>query len=342
MAATQVPEFEHPKKAFGWAARDPSEKPGDKDVAFKVLYCGICHSDLHMVKNEWGFSIYPMVPGHEVVGVVTQVGSKVQKYKIGDRVGVGCLVQSCRTCQDCNDNLENYCSSYTLTYGAKSSDGTITYGGYSDSMVVDEHFVVRIPNELPLDAAAPLLCAGITVYSPLRYFGLDKPGLHVGVVGLGGLGHMAVKFAKAFGAKVTQCKHLGADSFLISRDQDQMQAAKETLDGIIDTVSAVHSLVPLIGLLKSHGKLVMVGAPEKPLELPIIPLLMGRKLIAGSGIGGLKETQEMIDFAAEHNVKPDIEVIPIDYVNEAMERLIKADVKYRFVIDIGNTLKQSS
>ncbi|XP_016201083.1 probable mannitol dehydrogenase [Arachis ipaensis] len=363
MAATQVPEFEHPKKAFGWAARDPSghlspfhfsrRETGDKDVAFKVLYCGICHSDLHMVKNEWGFSIYPMVPGHEVVGVVTQVGSKVQKYKIGDRVGVGCLVQSCRTCQDCSDNLENYCSSYTLTYGAKSSDGTITYGGYSDSMVVDEHFVVRIPNELPLDAAAPLLCAGITVYSPLRYFGLDKPGLHVGVVGLGGLGHMAVKFAKAFGAKVTvistspnkkqeAMQHLGADSFLISRDQDQMQAAKETLDGIIDTVSAVHSLVPLIGLLKSHGKLVMVGAPEKPLELPIIPLLMGRKLIAGSGIGGLKETQEMIDFAAEHNVKPDIELIPIDYVNEAMERLIKADVKYRFVIDIGNTLKQSS
>ncbi|KAK2427892.1 cinnamyl-alcohol dehydrogenase [Trifolium repens] len=220
-------------------------------------------------------------------------------------------------------------------------------------MVADEHFVVRIPDNLPLEAAAPLLCAGITVYSPLKYFGLDKPGLHIGVVGLGGLGHMAVKFAKAFGANVTvistspnkekeAIEHLGADTFLISRDQDKMQAAVGTLDGIIDTVSAVHPLLPLIGLLKSNGKLVMVGAPEKPLELPLFPLIMGRKLIAGSGIGGMKETQEMIDFAAKHNVKPDIEVIPVDYVNTAMERLVKADVKYRFVIDIGNTLKASS
>jgi cinnamyl-alcohol dehydrogenase len=220
-------------------------------------------------------------------------------------------------------------------------------------MVADEHFVVRIPDGLPLEAAAPLLCAGITVYSPLKYFGLDKPGLHVGVVGLGGLGHMAVKFAKAFGANVTvistspnkekeAIEHLGADTFLISRDQDKMQAAISTLDGIIDTVSAVHPLLPLIGLLKSNGKLVMVGAPEKPLELPLFPLIMGRKLIAGSGIGGMKETQEMIDFAAKHNVKPDIEIISVDYVNTAMERLVKADVKYRFVIDIGNTLKTSS
>ncbi|KAL5143147.1 putative mannitol dehydrogenase [Glycine soja] len=255
-------EIEHPKKAFGWAARDPSgllspfnfsrSETGEKDVAFKVLYCGICHSDLHMVKNEWGFSTYPLVPGHELVGVVIEVGSKVEKFKVGDKVGVGCLVDSCRTCQNCSENLENYCPQYTLTYGAKHRDGTITYGGYSDSMVAEEHFCIA-----------------------LRYFALDKPGLHVGVVGLGGLGHMAVKFAKAFGAKVTvistspnkkkeAIQHLGADSFLISRDQDQMQAAMGTLDGV-ETLTR------------------------------------------------MKETQEMIDFAAEHYVKPDIEVIPVDY-----------------------------
>ncbi|KAJ1406979.1 Polyketide synthase, enoylreductase domain [Sesbania bispinosa] len=357
------PEMEHPRKAFGWAARDTSgvlspfnfsrRETGEKDVSFKVLYCGICHSDLHMVKNEWGNSTYPLVPGHEIVGEVTEVGSKVQKFKVGDKVGVGCMVQSCHSCQSCADNLENYCPKMILTYGAKDDDGTTTYGGYSDFMVADERFVIRIPDGLPLDAAAPLLCAGITVYSPLRYFGLDKPGLQLGVVGLGGLGHMAVKFAKAFGAKVTvistspnkkkeAIEHLGADSFVVSNEQDQMQAVMGTLDGIIDTVSAVHPLFPLIALLKSHGKLVMVGAPEKPLELPVFPLLLGRKIVAGSCIGGIKETQEMIDFAAKHNVKPDIEVIPIDYVNTAMERLLKADVKYRFVIDIGNTLKPSS
>ncbi|MED6113553.1 8-hydroxygeraniol dehydrogenase [Stylosanthes scabra] len=361
--ASQQPEFEHPRKAFGWAARDTSgflspfnfsrRKTGEKDVALKVLYCAICHSDLHMLKNEWGNAIYPMVPGHEVVGVVTEVGSKVEKYKVGDKVGIGCLVESCRSCQNCVEDLENYCPTNVMTYGAKYIDGTITYGGYSDSMVVDEHFVIRIPQGLPLDVAAPLLCAGITVYSPLRYFGLDKPGLHLGVVGLGGLGHVAVKFAKAFSAKVTvistspnkkdeAIKILGADSFLSSRDQDQMQAAMESMDGIIDTVSAVHPIVSLIGLLKSHGKLVMVGGPAKPLELPVFPLLKGRKIVAGSLIGGLKETQEMIDFAAKHNVKPEIEVIAIDYVNTAMERLAKADVKYRFVIDIANTLKPTS
>ncbi|KAI9125248.1 hypothetical protein K1719_003864 [Acacia pycnantha] len=356
-------EFEHPRKAFGWAARDASgvlspfnfsrRETGEKDVTFKVMYCGICHSDLHMLKNEWGTSVYPLVPGHEIAGVVTEVGSKVEKFKVGDKVGVGCLVGSCRSCESCYADLENHCPKYILTYGAKYVDGTITYGGYSDFMVADEHFVVRIPDALPLDAAAPLLCAGITVYSPLRYYGLDKPGLHVGVVGLGGLGHMAVKFAKAFGAKVTvistspnkkkeAIEHLGADSFIVSREQDQMQAAMGTLDGIIDTVSAQHPLVPLIGLLKSNGKLVLVGAPEKPLELPAFSLLAGRKMVAGSMIGGMKETQEMVDFAAKHNVKPDIEVIPVDYVNTALERLLKADVKYRFVIDIGNTLKPTT
>ncbi|KAF7829261.1 putative mannitol dehydrogenase [Senna tora] len=363
MAAQQLPEFEHPRKAFGWAARDTSgllspfnfsrRETGEKDVAFKVVYCGVCHSDLHMIKNEWGSSIYPLVPGHEIVGVVTEVGSKVENFKVGDKVGVGCMVGSCRSCESCSDHLENQCSKMILTYSAPYLDATITYGGYSDSMVADEHFVVHIPDALPLDAAAPLLCAGITVYSPLRYFGLHNPGLHVGVVGLGGLGHMAVKFAKAFGAKVTvistspnkkneAIQNLGADSFIVSREQDEMQAAMGTLDGIIDTVSAEHPLLPLIGLLKPNGKLVLVGAPERPLQLPVFPLLQGRKIVAGSGIGGMKETQEMIDFAAKHDVKPDIEVIPMDYVNTAMERLLKADVKYRFVIDIGNTLNPTS
>ncbi|KAL7094407.1 hypothetical protein ACP275_11G102000 [Erythranthe tilingii] len=219
-------------------------------------------------------------------------------------------------------------------------------------MVSNEHFVVHIPDSLPLDAAAPLLCAGITTYSPLKYFGLDKPGMHIGVVGLGGLGHVAVKFAKAFGVKVTVIStslgkkdealgHLGADSFLISKDEEQMQGAMGTMDGILDTVSAFHPLLPLIGLLKSHGKLIMLGAPDRPLELPVFPLLSGRKIIAGSGIGGLKETQEMLDFAAKHNITADIEVIPVDYLNTAIARLEKADVKYRFVIDIGNTLKRT-
>lgn len=360
---TRLPEAEHPNKAFGWAARDTSgalspfkfsrRATGEKDVTFKVLYCGICHSDLHMVKNEWGTSTYPLVPGHEIVGEVTEVGSKVKEFKVGDRVGVGCMVGSCRSCNDCTNNLENYCSKMILTYGAKYKDGTLTYGGYSDTMVADEHFVVRIPDTLPLDAAAPLLCAGITVYSPLKYYGLDKPDLHVGVVGLGGLGHMAVKFAKAMGAKVTvistspnkkkeALENLGADSFLISRDQDQIQAGIGTMDGIIDTVSAQHPLLPLIGLLKTNGKLIIVGAPEKPFELPAFPLLQGRKMVGGSGIGGMKETQEMLDFAAEHGIKPDIEVIAMDYVNTAMERLLKSDVKYRFVLDIGNTLKATS
>ncbi|XP_045809325.1 probable mannitol dehydrogenase [Trifolium pratense] len=357
------PEEEHPKKAFGWAARDTSgvlspfkfsrRETGEKDVAFKVLYCGICHSDLHMVKNEWGNSIYPLVPGHEVAGEVTEVGSKVTKFKVGDRVGVGCMVNSCKSCQSCSDDLENYCPKIILTYSVKNVDGTITYGGYSDSMVCDENFVIRIPDALSLEAAAPLLCAGITVYSPLKYFGLDKPGLHLGVVGLGGLGHMAVKFAKAFGANVTvistspnkkkeALEHLGADSFVVSHEQDQMQALMGTFDGIIDSVSAQHSLVPLLALVKNHGKLVMVGAPEKPLEVPAFSIIGGRKTVSGSMIGGIKETQEMIDFAAKHGVKPEIEIIAVDYVNTAMERLLKADVKYRFVIDIGNTLKASS
>ncbi|KAF8006776.1 hypothetical protein BT93_K0938 [Corymbia citriodora subsp. variegata] len=356
------PEQEHPQKALGWAARDNSgllspfkfsrRATGEKDVKFKVLFCGICHTDLHSAKNEFGMSTYPVVPGHEIVGEVVEVGSRVEKFKVGDKVGVGCLVGSCGSCDRCHDHLENYCPDMILTYGGTYHDGTMTYGGFSNTMVVDEHFTVKFPQNMPLDAGAPLLCAGITVYSPIRFFGLDRPGTHLGVVGLGGLGHVAVKFAKAMGVKVTvisssarkkeeAVQRLGADAFLVSSDANQVQAAMGTMDGIIDTVSAVHPLLPLIGLLKHNGKLVLVGAPDRPLELPVLPMILGRKIVAGSCIGGLKETQEMIDFAAKHNITADIEVIPVDYLNTAMDRLVKGDVKYRFVIDIGNTLKEA-
>ncbi|KAL3726333.1 hypothetical protein ACJRO7_031252 [Eucalyptus globulus] len=342
-------ENERPVKVLGWAARDSSgllspfefsrRVTGEKDVTLKVLYCGICHSDLHNVKNEWGFMSYPMVPGHEIAGVVTEVGTKVTKFKVGDRVGVGCMIGSCHNCANCGDNLENYCPEMVPVYGGKFSPDND-----------NEHFVFKFPNNMPLDGGAPLLCAGITVYSPLRYYGLDKPGMHIGVVGLGGLGHVAVKFAKAMGLRVTvistspskkeeAMNHLGADAFLVSQDAEQMQLALGTLNGIIDTVSAVHALLPLIGLLKTHGKLVMVGLTDKPLELLTMPLLLGRKIVGGSAAGGIKETQEMIDFAAEHGITADIEVILMDYVNTAMERLAKGDIRYRFVIDIGNSLK---
>ncbi|CAI9279144.1 unnamed protein product [Lactuca saligna] len=360
------PETVHPVKALGYAARDTSgvlstinfsrrtfnidvvnTETGDEDVRFKVLYCGVCHTDLHFVKNEWNNTKYPVIPGHEIVGVVTEVGSKVKKVKVGDHVGVGCIVGCCHSCNQCGANQEQYCSKMVHTYNDSS---VVTYGGYSDHMVANEHFIVTWPKDYPLDGGAPLLCAGITVYSPIRYYGLDKPGMHVGVVGLGGLGHVAVKFLKALGVKVTvistspkkkeeAINTFGADSFLVSRDQAQMQGGVGSLDGIIDTVSADHPLVPLIALLKPNGKLVLVGAPTKPYELPAFPLLFGRKMVGGSFIGGIKETQEMIEFAAKHNITAAIELIPIEYINTAMERLQKADVRYRFVIDIGNTLK---
>ncbi|KAL8476323.1 hypothetical protein ACS0TY_028843 [Phlomoides rotata] len=290
------PENEHPVKAFGWAAKDPSgifspfkfsrRATGEQDVQLKILYCGVCHSDLHMAKNELGFTQFPMVPGHEIVGIVTEVGRKVTKVTIGDKVGVGCLVGSCRECNMCNKDLENYCAKMILTYSSPYYDGTITQGGYSDIMVVDQHFIICWPDTLPLDIGAPLLCAGITTYSPLKHFGLDKPGVHVGIVGLGGLGHIAVKFAKAFGCTVTVIStsigkkeealgKLGADEFLVSLDQDQMQGAMRTLDGIIDTVSATHSLLPLVSLLKPEGKLILVGLPQS-LEVPIFPLVIGK------------------------------------------------------------------
>ncbi|XP_058179439.1 probable mannitol dehydrogenase [Rhododendron vialii] len=345
-------------EAVGWAARDPSgilspfkfprRGNGDDDVTVKVMYCGVCHSDLHTLKNEWGFTMYPIVPGHEIVGVVTETGKNVEKFKVGDRVGVGVIVDSCRTCDICHQDLENYCPKVIFTYNSIHPDGTKTQGGYSDVMVVDQGYVLRFPDNLPPDAGAPLICAGITVYSPMQYYGMTEPGKHLGVVGLGGLGHLAVKFGKAFGLKVTlistspkkeaeAINKLGADSFLLSTDPSKMKDAMGTMDYIIDTVSAVHPLAPLLGLLKLNGKLVNVGLPDKPLELPMFPICLGRKLVGGSNIGGIKETQEMLDFCAEHNIVSDIELIRMGDINAAMERLAKSDVKYRFVIDVGNS-----
>ncbi|XP_027079441.1 probable mannitol dehydrogenase [Coffea eugenioides] len=358
--ARKSPEEEHPVKAHGWAARDSSgvlspfkfsrRATLEDDVRFKVLYCGICHTDLHFIKNDWGISTYPFVPGHEIVGEVTEVGSKVTKVKVGDKVGVGYFLGSCRSCENCSEGLENYCPKVVLTSGAPYHDGTITYGGYSNEMVCNEHFIIRFPENLPLDGGAPLLCAGATVYSPMKYYGIAKPGSHIGINGLGGLGHVAVKFAKALGAKVTvistsdrkkdeALNHLGADAFLISRNVEDMKAAAGTMDGILDCVSAKHPLVPLLGLLKSHGKLVTLGVPAQPLELPLAPLVVGRKLVGGSNVAGVAETQEMIDVAGKHNITADIELVSMEDLNTAMERLAKGDVRYRFVIDVANTLK---
>ncbi|XP_026415609.1 probable mannitol dehydrogenase isoform X1 [Papaver somniferum] len=323
MSISQEQEF--PQKAFGWAATDTSG---------------------HLAPFKFSRR-------HEIVGIVTEVGHKVEKFKVGDKVGVGPMVWACHSCDNCKSDLENYCPKMIMTYNSIYVDGSVTKGGYSDVMVAKERYVVRIPENLSLDAAAPLLCAGITVYSPMKYFRLSEPGMHIGVVGLGGLGHVAVMFGKAWGMKVTvistspakekeAIEHLGADSFLVSRNQDQIQAAMGTMDGVIDTVSANHPILPLLNLLKAHGKLVMVGLPEKPLELPVFPLVAGRKLVAGSFFGGMKVTQEMVDFAGKHNITADIEVIPMDYVNTAMERLVKADVRYRFVIDVANTLPKTA
>lgn len=352
----------HRRKAFGLAAKDDSgvlspftfsrRENGDNDVTIKILYCGICHSDLHHVKNEWKDSVFPVVPGHEITGIVAETGCSVRKLKIGDKVGVGCLVGACRSCEKCIEHKENYCPNLVFAYNSIDIDGKITYGGYSNIIVVDQHFVVKFPENFPMDRGAPLLCAGITVYNPMKNFGLNHPGKHIGIVGLGGLGHVAVKFGKAFGMKVTvissspwkkeeAIKRLGADAFLVSSDAEQIKAAKGTMDGIINTVSAKHALLPLILLLKPEGKMIMLGAPEHPLDLPALPLLLEGKILAGSCIGGMKSTQDMVDFAADHNIAADIELIGVDYVNRAMERLAVGDVKYRFVIDVGNTLAEA-
>ncbi|KAM6563613.1 hypothetical protein CsatB_023611 [Cannabis sativa] len=355
------PTEDHPQKAFGWAATDNSgvlspfhfsrRDNGENDVTIKILYCGVCHSDLHSVKNEWGFTNYPIVPGHEIVGVVTKVGTNVKKFKEGERVGVGVIVGSCETCEICQQDLENYCPRTIFTYNAHDHDGSKTYGGYSNMVVVNQRFVLRFPDNLAPDAGAPLLCAGITVYSPMKYYGMTEPGKHLGVAGLGGLGHVAVKMGKAFGLKVTVISgspnkeseaidRLGADAFLLSSDPAKIKASLGTMDFIIDTVAAVHPLTPLLALLKLNGKLITVGLPDKPLELPVFPLVLGRKMVGGSDIGGIKETQEMLDFCAKHDITADIELIKMEEINTAFERLAKSDVRYRFVIDVGSSLSQ--
>jgi uncharacterized zinc-type alcohol dehydrogenase-like protein len=324
--------------------------PTDSDVAIEILFCGVCHSDLHQARNEWHNSVYPVVPGHEIVGRVTKVGSAVTKFRQGDIAAVGCMVDSCRTCPNCASGLENYCDKFpVLTYnGADKHSGGMTFGGYSESIVVDEAYVLKVPASLDPAAAAPLLCAGITTYSPLRHWKVG-PGQKVGVVGLGGLGHMGVKFAHAFGAhvvlfttspnKVEDALRLGADEVVISKDANEMQKHARSFDFILDAVSADHDVNAYLNLLKVDGTLVLVGAPENPLPVAAFSLLMGRRQLAGSAIGGIQETQEMLDFCGEHGIVSDIEMINIQQINEAYDRLLKSDVKYRFVIDMAS-LKQ--
>ena len=328
----------------------PRRAPQPKDVQIEILYCGICHTDLHFVHNEFAAIMptsYPCVPGHEIVGRVVKTGTAVTKFKEGDLVGVGCMVDSDRTCEACLAGEEQFCASQPIfTYNAPDKHlGGMTYGGYSQSVVVDEDFVLRVPKNLDLAGTAPLLCAGITTYSPLRHAGVQA-GHKVGVVGLGGLGHMGVKLAAAFGAQVTvfttspskaaDAKRLGASEVVNSRNDAEMQKHANTFDFILDTVPAVHNINPYIGLLRRDGTLGFVGAPPEPLPLEVAGLLFGRKKVAGSIIGGIRETQEMLDFCGQHNVNADIEMIGVSEINQAYDRLLKNDVKYRFVIDIGS------
>jgi alcohol dehydrogenase (NADP+) len=323
--------------------------PTDQDVQIEILFCGICHSDLHQVRNEWKEvmpTVYPCVPGHEIVGRVTKVGAAVTKFKTGDLAAVGCMVDSDRTCPECQAGLEQFCPNFTLTYNFPDKHlGGVTYGGYSDSIVVDQRFVLRVPANLNLAGTAPLLCAGITTYSPMHHWGVTK-GKKVGVVGLGGLGHMGVKFAHALGAHVVvfstspkkkdDALRLGADEVVISKNADEMQKHASSFDFILDAVSAEHDINAYINLLRRDGNLVLVGAPEKPMAVSAFGLLMGRRSLSGSPIGGIPETQEMLDFCGQHNITSDVEVIPIQKVNEAYERLLKSDVKYRFSIDMAS------
>ncbi len=320
--------------------------PRTDDVEIEILYCGVCHSDIHFVENDWGMTQYPVVPGHEIIGRVASVGAGVSKYKQGDLVGVGCLVDSCRECDCCEKGLEQYCSGGVWTYnGTDRHDGKTTYGGYSERIIVAERFVVRVPDGLDPAAAAPLLCAGITTYSPLRHVGV-KAGDRVGVVGMGGLGHMGIKFAKAMGAKVTlftrseskveEGKRNGADRVIISTDEAQMEAAAGTLDYVLDTVPNEHDFNPYLKCLGVDGVYLLVGQLT-PIDQPLeaIPLVLGRRSLMGSAIGGMPETQEMLDFCAEHNITCDIEMLDIRNIGEAYERMKRSDVRYRFVIDMA-------
>jgi uncharacterized zinc-type alcohol dehydrogenase-like protein len=327
----------------------PRRDPTERDVQIEILFCGICHSDVHLVRNEWRDimpTVYPIVPGHEIVGRVIKVGSAVTKYKPGDLAAVGCLVDSDRTCPECKAGLEQFCPNLTLTFNSPDKYlGGVTYGGYSNSIVVGEHFVLRVPSNLNPAGAAPLLCAGITTYSPMRHWGVTK-GMKVGVVGLGGLGHMGVKFAHAFGAHVVvfttspgkkeDALRLGADEVVVSRNSDEMQKRAGSFNFILDTVSADHNINAYINLLSRDGNITLVGAPAKPLGVSAFGLIMRRRNLSGSNIGGIAETQEMLDFCGAHNITADVEVIPIQEVNEAYERLLKSDVKYRFSIDMAS------
>lgn len=320
--------------------------PGAHEVSIDILYCGICHSDIHQARNEWGGnSLYPMVPGHEIVGRVREVGAHVKKFKAGDLVGVGCMVDSCRECADCHDGLEQYCDQLVLTYNDKDTrHGGLTFGGYSESITVDAHYVVKVPENLDTKAVAPLLCAGITLYSPLKHWNV-QPGQKVGVVGLGGLGHMGVKLAAAMGAKVvmittsaskaSDAQRLGASEVLISKDADAMAKHAASFDLILDTVPVAHDVNPYISLLKRDKTLVLVG-PLDPVDVHGAHLITKRRQVAGSMIGGIAETQEMLDFCGKHNIVSDVELIPAHAINEAYDRMLKSDVKYRFVIDIAS------
>ncbi|MBX3730215.1 MAG: NAD(P)-dependent alcohol dehydrogenase [Candidatus Sumerlaeia bacterium] len=325
-------------------------EPGPHDVQIDILFCGICHSDMHFVRNEWSDvfpATYPAVPGHEILGRVARIGPEVTKHKVGDIVAVGCLVGSDMTCPACQAGLENFCANATMTFGSVDSFGTAptTYGGYSETIVVHEHFVLRVPPGLDLAGTAPLLCAGITTYSPLRRFGVG-PGRKVGIVGLGGLGHMGTKIARALGAhvvvftttpaKADDARRLGADEVVISRDANQMRAHAGTFDFILDTVSADHDLNQYMALLRLQGNLTLVGAPPRPLALSAFSLIFGNRNLSGSNIGGIPQTQEMLDFCAAHAITADVEVIAIQQVNEAYDRLLRSDVRYRFCIDMAS------
>ncbi len=328
---------------FSFERRNPKEH----DVIIDIKYCGICHSDIHQARSEWGQSIYPMVPGHEIAGVVREVGKKVTKYKVGDHVGVGCFVDSCRTCANCQSTLDNYClNGMTQTYNSYEKDGkTIAQGGYSDIIVVDENYVLKIPKSIPLDKAAPLLCAGVTLYSPLMHWKAG-PNKKVGILGMGGLGHMGVKIAAALGAEVTVLSHsdkkkedaikMGAHNFVTTKNPENLKKYANYFDLIINTVSSAEiDLHAYFNLLKLDATLVALGVPDKPYSISPFPLILMRRNYSGSVIGSIKETQEMLDFCAQHNIAPEIEVIAPSYINEAYERVLKSDVRYRFVIDMS-------
>lgn len=321
-------------------------EPGPHDVLIEISHCGVCHTDWHFVNNDFGMSLYPMVPGHEIVGRVTRVGSEVSRFAVGDGAGVGCLVDSCRQCDSCAQGLEQHCENgFTLTYSGLERDGTVTQGGYSTSIVVDERFVLRVPETLAAERAAPLLCAGITTYSPLRRWKVG-PGHKLAVVGLGGLGHMAVKFGHSFGAEVTvisttatkeaDARGLGASDFVLSTDPAQVARVANRFDFIFDTLSASHDYGAYVSMLKSGGTLICLGLPAEPINVHSLNIVFSRRCIAGSLIGGLPETQEMLDYCAEHQISADVETIPIQQINEAFQRMLKNDVKYRFVIDLSS------